>query len=59
MVTMSARLMLVGNGSEGTGPALSLSVMRVAEYSREETPLLQVCLCESWRVHDAVVRAPH
>ena len=40
--TMTARLLLVGNGTEGTGPALSLSVMRVAEYSKEETPLLQV-----------------
>ena len=40
--TMIARLLLVGNGEEGTGPALSLSVMRVAQYSKEETPLLQV-----------------
>ena len=42
MQTMNARLLLVGNGEEGTGPALSLSVMRVAQYSKEETPLLQV-----------------
>lgn len=40
--SMSARLLLVGNGAEGTGPALSLSVVRLAAYSQEETPLLQV-----------------
>ena len=42
--TMVARLLVVGNGEEGTGPALSLSLSRVAEYSTEETPLLQVQL---------------
>ena len=42
MSTMVARMKVVGNGSEGTGPAISLSIMRVAEYSAEETPLLQV-----------------
>ena len=40
--TMAARVLVVGNSEEGTGPALSLSVVRVAEFSQEETPLLQV-----------------
>ena len=42
MAHQRARLLLVGNGTEGTGPALSLSVVRVAEFSQEETPLVQV-----------------
>ena len=42
MAHQRARLLLVGNGKEGTGPALSLSLVRVAEFSQEETPLVQV-----------------
>jgi hypothetical protein len=37
-----ARLTVLGSGEEGTGPGLALTVARVAEYSGEETPLVQV-----------------
>ena len=37
-----AQLKVLGSGEEGTGPGLALTVARVAEYSGEETPLVQV-----------------
>ena len=39
---MVARLTVLGSGEEGTGPGVVLSVARVAEYSGEETALMQV-----------------
>lgn len=44
---MVARLTVLGSGEEGTGPGVVLSVARVAEYSGEETALMQVHLF-SW-----------
>ncbi|EKX46563.1 hypothetical protein GUITHDRAFT_107767 [Guillardia theta CCMP2712] len=34
--------MSLGDGSEGTGPAVCLSVLRRAQYSNDEKPLMQV-----------------
>ena len=42
---MVARLTVLGSGEEGTGPGVVLSVARVAEYSGEETALMQVAYC--------------
>ncbi len=44
MSALSARVTVVGNGAECTGPALLLSMFRVTQYSKEEKPLTQILI---------------